>query len=443
LDDDEDDFNSSSRLINSLNVQNGETQLKNLVEEYKRETSFLQTQLTIERKDFKTAIEDFEKRLAIADAEKERAIMARDQTHELLVENKSHAIETSETAKHLQVKIVDLESENSQLVSELETTKLMLTDLQIKYNMVEKQIIHKSEQKTLNTLKDAHERHCAQIILMQQQIESIKTKYDTVVHENKNLEIRFNQLQQSRESLIIDNSETVHALNKSVEKAQDQIRNLQRITRSLESDKDQMSKTIDKYQELTDKQQTNNMEKRDNSSIESEHLDDISNSTPLIESRILRINEELCKSRNEIKRKREQIKIYEKQIEEKDAELSKIRSDENKALVKLNHFRDEYIRMEGRTKVLECEISKLKSIHLQKHLNHPMKDIEIHKSIKIQMDKSEPEDSKTELQKKTDLLLAEKSRNQQNDSNLCTFYLKTFSKLILILFRRIKLEYTA
>lgn len=341
------------------------------LDELKREAQFLRNQLSSERKDFKAAIEGYEKRITISDAEKERAIMARDQTHELLVENKSDSIETLERVKKLQIKLVDLENENSQLVSELETTKLMLTDIQIKYNMCEKNFIHKSEQKTSDILREAAARHSAQIALMQQQVDNMKAKYDTVLHDNKNLDIRFNQLQRSRENIIKENSETVNQLTKNLENAQNQIhslhsrtdstqenKNLQSLIRILESEKDEMRSSITKYQ-LLFKEKSNKMESK---SVQSELSD---NNSMQLDVGLAKVKEELCKALSNLKSKSEEIKIYEKQIQEKDEEIRRARSDENKALVDLNHFRDDCIRMESKTKALECELSHLKSLGSQ------------------------------------------------------------------------------
>jgi centrosomal protein CEP152 len=314
--------------------------------------------------------------------------MNRNQTHELLVENKGKLIELEETNEKLRSKIKSIESENSNLVGELESTKLMLSDVQVKYNMVEKNVMYNADRNTDNILKQAQERHSAQIAMMQQQVDGIKAKYETLEHDHKNLEIRYKELQRSRESMLIEKSEIINQLNKNLEEAQRQCqdllskpnlshenRHLQNLVKSAESQRDEMSRTIGKLQKKL-QEQTSEMEVMDsivqecggNNSSFSEstkfiHRDPLKNfnaSTPVNSeaARLARVKEELCKSLNNIKNKREEIKIYEKQLQEKDEEIKQLKIDENKALVQMNHFRDESIRLESKLKHCEKELDK-------------------------------------------------------------------------------------
>lgn len=370
-------------------LRNGETQLKNLLESKSREVEYVTSQLMSEREKHKAALDEYKKRLSIAEAEKERALMTREQTHELLVENKSKVIEMEEINQKLQSKIKSLETENSNIIGELEATKLMLSDVQIKYNMVEKNVKFTADRNTDVILKQAQERHKAQVEMMQQQMDGLKAKYDDLEHDHKNLEIRYKELQRSRERMLIEKSETINQLNKNLEDAQRQCqellsrpnysqenRQLQAIIRSMETQKEEMNAAINKLQRRL-QEQTSEMELMDSivqecggnnisfsessKFINRDPLKNRNSTIPLApEARLARVKEELCKSLNNIKNKREEIKIIEKQLKEKDDEIKKLKMDENKALVQMKHYRDETIRLESKTKILEKELDKMR-----------------------------------------------------------------------------------
>ena len=402
-----------------FHLRDGETHLKNMLESKQREIEYVSSQLTSERKQNKSIADEYEKRLAIAEAEKERALMNRNQTHELLVENKGKSIELEEMNEKLRSKIKSIESENSHLVGELESTKLMLSDVQIKYNMVEKNVIYNADRNTDNILKQAQERHNAQIAMMQQQVDSLKSKHENLEHEHKNLEIRYKELQRSRESMLIEKSEIINQLNKNLEEAQRQCqdllsrpdlshenRHLQNIVRSVESQSEEMSRTINKLQKRL-QEQTAEMELMDSivqecggnnisfsESTKFIHRDPLKNvnaSTPVTsEARLVRVKEELCKSLSNIKNKRKEIKIYEKQLQEKDQEIKQLRFDENKALVQMNQFRDETIRLESKLKICEKELDKKQQELLQRVISNNPID-EKTKSLQKQKEKLESE----------------------------------------------------
>lgn len=369
--------------------------MKNLLDSKMREIEYVTNQFTTEKNQHKAVVDEYEKRLAIAQAEKERALMTRDQTHELLVENKGRAIEMEDVNVKLRSKIKSLETENSKLVGELESTKLMLSDIQIKYNMVEKNVMFNADRNTDTILKQAQERHGAQIAMMQQQIDGLKTKYDDLEHDHKNLVIRYNELQRSRESMLIEKSETINQLNKNLEDAQHQCqqlfarpnlsqenRQLQNLLRSMEREKEDFNRTINKLQKRLQEQTTemelmdsivqecggnNNSFSESSKFIQRDPLKNINCSTPMApEARLARVKEELCKSLNNIKNKREEIKIIERQLNEKDEEIKELRSDESKALVQMNHYRDETIRLDSKAKILEKELDKARQELLDK-----------------------------------------------------------------------------
>lgn len=360
-----------------------------------REIEYVANQLTVERQKHKAVVDEYEKRVAIAEAEKERALMTRDQTHELLVENKGRAIEMEEANGNLRSRIKSLEAENSNLVGELESTKIMLTDVQIKYNMVEKNVMFNADRNTDTILKQAQERHSAQIAMMQQQVDGLKTKYDDLEHDHKNLVIRYNELQRSRENILIEKSESINQLNKNLEDAQRQCqqllaqpdlsqenRQLQNLVRSMECQKEDMNRAINKLHKRLQEQTTemelmdsivqecggnNNSYSESTKFIQRDPLKSVNSSIPIApEARLARVKDELCKSLNNIKNKREEIKILEKQLNEKDAEIKQLRIGESKALSQMNQYRDETIRLDGKAKILEKELDKARQELLDK-----------------------------------------------------------------------------
>jgi asterless protein len=273
------------------------------------------------------------------------------------------------------------------MVAEIENTKLMLSDVQQKYHMVEKNVIFNAEKNTDSILKQAQERHSAQIALMQQQIDSLKSKYDDLEHDFKHLDIRYKELQRSREAMLIEKSEIINQLNRNLEESQRHVqdllsrpdstsenRRLQNAIRTIEFQKDELSHTVNKLQKKL-QEQSSEIEMMDsiihdfdanNASyaeasrfIHRDPLKAANSSTPMSpEVRLSKVKEELCKSLSNIKMKREQIKILEQQVAEKDKEIQEMKRDESKNLVELNKYRDEVVRLESKISVLQSEMAK-------------------------------------------------------------------------------------
>lgn len=388
------------------------TRLQNQLAEKCREIESIAEQLTSERKKHISEIAEFEKRLSIAEAEKERALMNRNQTHELLVEHKTKVINMEDENQKLSSRIKALEAENSKLVADNETTNLMLSDVQMKYNMVEKNVMFNADRNTDIIIKQAQERHSAQVTMMQQQIDGIKSKFDDMEHDNKNLEIRCQTLQKARETLMIEKSEVINELSQKLDSAQRQCqellsranhaeenRRLKNIVKSLESQTDDMSKSINKLQEKLREQNSelevmdsivhecggNNTSYLEGSKVINRNLHKNSSSnssTPMSpDDRIKRVKEELFKSLNNVKNKREEIKILEKQLAEKDQEIKQLRTDENRALVDMNRFKDEAIRLENKSKILEKELDKMRLELNQKPDSEKVKQIQNEKIL--------------------------------------------------------------
>lgn len=356
--------------------------LQHLVESKNREIEELSELLTAERRQHKTEVDEYEKRLTIFESEKDRALMSRNQVQENLVESKGKLIEINEQNDRLLSKIKLLENENEKLVGEIESTKLMLSDVQAKYNMVEKNVMFNAERNTDILIKQAQERHLAQIAMMQQQIDSLKCRYDDLEHDFKHLDIRYKELQKSRESMLIEKSETINQLNKNLEESQRQCqellqrpdlmhenKRLQMAIQTIEYQKEDMSLTISKLQKKVQEQSleietmesiVNECSKNNQSFSEVSNFvngDLLKNVTPLtMEAKFTKVMDELIKSQNNIKMKREEVKILEKQLVEKDKEIADIKSDENKLLIELNKYKDEKILLESKFTMLKSEL---------------------------------------------------------------------------------------
>lgn len=368
--------------------------MKNLLDSKSREVEHLTELLSIERQQHKAAIDEYEKRIAIADAERDRAIMNRTQTHELLVEHKRKLNEKDDEVQNLRSRIKSLELESERMVTEIESTKIMLSDVQTKYNMVEKNVIYNAEKNTDLIIKQAQDRHSAQTAMMQQQIDSIKNKYDDLEHDFKHLDARYKELQRSREAMLIEKSEIINQINRNLEESQRQVqdllsrpdttsenRRLQCAIRTIESQKDELSQTVNKLQKKLQEQSSeldlmdslihefdaNNASFAEVSKfVHRDPLKAANSSTPMSpEVRLSKVKEELCKSLNSIKLKRAEIKILERQLAEKDKEIEELRRDESKNLLELNKYRDDIMRLEGKISVLQSEAAKneYKSIH--------------------------------------------------------------------------------
>lgn len=157
------------------------TRFKNLLESKSRELESISNKLLNERKINTQQVEELKKRLMIAEAEKERANAERNQEHELLIASKTKIIQMEESNEKLRSRIKSLESENSQLVSEIESNKISLSDYIQRYELVQRDAIYKKDQNAENLLKHQEDRHQAKITMMQQNIDSLQSKLENLV----------------------------------------------------------------------------------------------------------------------------------------------------------------------------------------------------------------------------------------------------------------------
>lgn len=246
---------------NENELMNENLRLKNVLSSKSQELMNLTSEFKTERINLQNKIDELSKRLTITDSDKERAIMSKHQLQELLVESKAQLSNRDEKISELSDRINTLNAHNSQLVAELERTKALLNDVQHKYHMVEKNAAYSSERHTDNMVKQINDRHAAQTDMLQQQINTMRTKLEDKEIEIKRLTIQNNELHKSRESMLLDKSDTINQLTKRLDEAQRQcqdmiaksacgddmsqenIRLMHKVT-SLEQQTDEMKRTI-------------------------------------------------------------------------------------------------------------------------------------------------------------------------------------------------------
>lgn len=201
-------------------------QLQNILSSKNEELQNITIEFRSERVKFQNKIDELKKRLSIAEAEKERAHMSRQQTHELFVESKQKLSELDEQISELNSKVKSLNSNNLELLSELERTKSLLNDTQHKYLMIERNSSYASEKHTDSMIKQINDQHAAKTDMMQQQINAMRTKLEDRENDLNRLMVQNNELQQSREAILLDKSETINELTKRLDESQRQVQNL-------------------------------------------------------------------------------------------------------------------------------------------------------------------------------------------------------------------------
>lgn len=210
-------------------INNHDTERMNKILELKNMLSSKNEEFRIacgERMNLQNKYDELFKRLAIAEAEKERAIMSRQQTHELFVECKQKMSEREEIISDLNAKIKLLNEKNLQTLAELERTKSLLSDVQHKYQMVERNNSYTSDKHTDSMVKQINDRHAAQTDMMQQQINTLRTRLEDRETEVKKMTIQINEVHKSREAMLLDKADAINQLTQRLDDAQRQVQEL-------------------------------------------------------------------------------------------------------------------------------------------------------------------------------------------------------------------------
>lgn len=200
-------------------------QLKNALASKSEEVKNLTAQNSNDRHQYETKLDELKKRFAISEAEKERAHMNRQQTHELFVESKQKLSEREEEIAELNAKIKSMNTRNLDLLTELEHSKSLLSDVQHKYMMIERNG-YTSDKHTDAIVKQINERNATQIDVVQQQMTTLRSKLDERENELKRMMIQNNELHKSREVMLLDKSDTINQLNRRLDESQRQCQSL-------------------------------------------------------------------------------------------------------------------------------------------------------------------------------------------------------------------------
>ena len=102
----------------------------------------------------------------------------------------------------------------------MDNKKTLLSDAQQKYQMIEKNAFVQSDRQAELMIKQTNSRYSGQIDMMQQQINGLRAELDDKNSELKTLDARFKQLQQSREAMLVEKSETINQLSKQIQDSQ-------------------------------------------------------------------------------------------------------------------------------------------------------------------------------------------------------------------------------
>lgn len=200
--------------------------LNNALHSKDEEVKNISAHAAAERTRYENTIDELKKRLSISEAEKERAHMSRKQTHELVVESKQKIAEQENEMAELSVKLKTNDAKSLELLAELERTRTMLTDIQHKYHMVERNAGNNVDKQVDTVVRQINERHAAQVDMMQQQINTMTGKLEERENEVKKVMIQYNELQNVRDAMLIDKSDTINQLTHKLEVAQRQCQNM-------------------------------------------------------------------------------------------------------------------------------------------------------------------------------------------------------------------------
>ncbi|XP_067635611.1 uncharacterized protein asl [Eurosta solidaginis] len=355
-------------------------QMKMLLESRTRESEHFKQLAHQEQK----KRDEFQKRLCIAEAELDRALASKKNTHELLVECKEKCSNLENSISKLHAEKKSLESEHNQVLAKLETTQMLLADVQQKYDMVERDLGKHSQRNAELQRKQMEDRHRAELAVMQEKMEQLSCKLDKKISELESLQARYQALQTSHETLLVEKASKINDLNHALLDTQrkcEELRGgheyqkenmrLQKFVASLQDQIKSMEETIISLNKRLD-YTTAELDVMD-SVLHQHNLEDtprhlsqtqgkVVGSTPLTTiDRLGNLKDELYRALANIKSKRDEIRSLQQKLDEKTAEIRVLREEENKALVQITTMREANVRLENRLKLLEQEYEALQN----------------------------------------------------------------------------------
>lgn len=338
-------------------------QLRRLLEIASQENFQLKTSLGTELKARDEQIGKLEKHLAIASAEKERANMTRAQTNDLLVESKTKCSELNSTVARLQFSVQELQKQNSDMLVEIENTNRLLRDSEMQLKMAENNARQRKEQ-----LRET-ERKNAEVDLLQEQVNGLLKKVEDRDMELKTLEKKYRDLERSREALLVDKTDTINDLMRSLGDTQEQCNELlsrpdlshenfqlrQKVL-ALEKQAEEMQKRINI---LTSQVEATNRDLNLMETIDTKFLDTdgkLPSSTPMSgDAKYLNVREELYRALAGLKEKREEIRKLQEEIRTKNSEIESLRQSNNDSLIKIAETEKEIMKLTQKVRLYENE----------------------------------------------------------------------------------------
>lgn len=330
--------------------------------------------------DAQNMVDEYQKRLSISQAELDRAIREKTHTHELLVDSKEKCSNLDNNIQKLRSEKKLLETENTQLVGKLETAQTLLADVQRKYDMVERDMHRRDDRNADLRIKQLEEHQRAQSELMQQQLHQLSDQLDKKKQELDQMHMRYNALQSSHESMLLDKADKINELNSALDVAQRRYNQLAskpdyeaEYTRQQQCIADlhgQIASNEQTIAQLTERVNGTTAELDLMDTLIQQHQSDVGESPSRLPSRLSgstpmnpadrmgHIKQELYRALGNLKSKREEVRKLEKQLNERTSELRVLREEENTTLVQLATLKEDKQRLENRVKVLQEQLNE-------------------------------------------------------------------------------------
>ncbi|XP_016974684.2 interaptin [Drosophila rhopaloa] len=335
-------------------------------------------------------LDEIKKRLSITQAELERARREKQNTHELLVETKESCSNKDSDLEKLRLEKKQLEEINTRLVGQLEITRTLLSDVQSKYDMVQRDT-HKREERNaelrVKRIEDAHRGQCD---LFNQQLNQLTDQLDRKKNELEQMTSRYNALQMGHESMILDKVAKINELSEALDVAQmrcnqinsrpeleaenhrqqQYICDLKARIASLEQTlallNDRVNETTAELDLMDSLLQQHHADESPTGRLSQVGGSRLVGSTPLNPlDRVSHIKQELYRALANLKSKREEVRRLEKQLEERNQELRVLREQENQSLVQLATLKEDKMRLENKVKAMQQELEELQHKPLQ------------------------------------------------------------------------------
>ncbi|XP_016953996.3 trichohyalin [Drosophila biarmipes] len=328
-------------------------------------------------------LNELQKRLSIAEAELDRAMREKRNTHELLVETKESCSNKDSDLEKMRLERKQLEEENTRLVGQLEITKTLLSDVQCKYDMVQKDKHKREERSAELRVKHIEDSHRAQCDLFQQQLNQVKDQLDRKQNELEQMTSRYNALQSGHETMLLDKAAKINELSQALDVAQLRcnqinsrpdleaenhrqqqcISDLKARIASLEQTvallNDRLNETTAELDLMDSLIQQHQVDESPTGRLSQVGGSRLVGSTPLNAlDRVSHIKQELYRALANLKNKREEVRRLEKHLEERNQELRLLRDQENQSLVQLATLKEEKSRLENKVKAMQQELEE-------------------------------------------------------------------------------------